>query len=196
MLSSQLEPPVTKMAFGLSGACTSLGVLHLCRGVAKALAAKTGLYLLIPSDEGSLGRYGIRAIAPTQQCGLKEEVSAFEEYFYHIMAQRGSGEYALRWLLAPYAWAHNPLDKQLHELKVGKGQLCAGLCTWPHPEPLAACQVPGAAVRVRPASFVWLKPVHVGMLLSRVHAAHPASGCVCARKWLTSRMGATRSVQH
>ena len=112
-----------------------------------------------------------RAWALTQPCGWKEEVSAFEEYFYHIMAQRGSGEYALRWLLAPYAWAHNPLDKQLHELKVGHGLLRAGLCVQPCPELLAACQLPAATCRARSASSVWPEPVHLDTHLPHVHAA-------------------------
>ncbi len=47
-----------------------------------------------------------------------QEVAAFEEYFYHIMAARGSGEHALRHLLAPFARAKHPLEGRLHELKV------------------------------------------------------------------------------
>jgi cardiolipin-specific phospholipase/abhydrolase domain-containing protein 4 len=46
-----------------------------------------------------------------------EEVATFEEYFYHIMAARGSGEHALRHLLAPFARAKHPLEGRLHELK-------------------------------------------------------------------------------
>ena len=46
-----------------------------------------------------------------------QEVAAFEEYFYHIMAARGSGEHALRHLLAPFARAKHPLEGRLHELK-------------------------------------------------------------------------------
>lgn len=48
----------------------------------------------------------------------QEEVAAFEEYFYHIMAARGSGEHALRHLLAPFARAKHPLEGRLHDLKV------------------------------------------------------------------------------
>ena len=47
-----------------------------------------------------------------------QEVKAFEEYFYHIMAARGSGEHALRHLLAPFARAKHPLEGRLPELKV------------------------------------------------------------------------------
>ncbi|KAK9861138.1 hypothetical protein WJX84_000164 [Apatococcus fuscideae] len=46
------------------------------------------------------------------------ELAAFEEYFYHITADRGSGEFALRHLLGPLAWARNALEARLHELKV------------------------------------------------------------------------------
>ncbi len=52
-----------------------------------------------------------------------EEVAAFEEYFYHIMAARGSGEHALRHLLAPFARAKHPLEGRLHDLKVTVGTL-------------------------------------------------------------------------
>ena len=48
----------------------------------------------------------------------EEEVSAFEDYFYHITAARGSGEHALKYILKPFAWAHNPLEGQLQHLKV------------------------------------------------------------------------------
>ncbi|GFR44731.1 hypothetical protein Agub_g6057, partial [Astrephomene gubernaculifera] len=46
------------------------------------------------------------------------EVEVFREYFYSIAALPGSGEYALRHLLAPGAWAHAPLEERLHELRV------------------------------------------------------------------------------
>ena len=52
--------------------------------------------------------------------GLSDaEVAAFEEYFYHIMASRGSGEHALRHLLGPFARGKHPLEGRLHELRVG-----------------------------------------------------------------------------
>lgn len=47
-----------------------------------------------------------------------EEVTAFEDYFYHITAAKGSGEHALTHLLGPFAWARRPLKGRLHELKV------------------------------------------------------------------------------
>mgnify|MGYP001811588876 CR=1 FL=1 len=49
-------------------------------------------------------------------------------YFYHIAAAPGSGEYALRHLLAPGAWAHSPLHKRLLELQVGLR--AGGLVGW------------------------------------------------------------------
>jgi hypothetical protein len=48
------------------------------------------------------------------------EKECFRSYFYHIAAARGSGEFALRHLLAPGAWAHSPLQERLQELKVGR----------------------------------------------------------------------------
>lgn len=49
----------------------------------------------------------------------EDEVAAFERYFYHITAADGSGEYALRHLLGPFAWARHPLEGRLQDLKVG-----------------------------------------------------------------------------
>ncbi|KAF5842719.1 Alpha/Beta hydrolase protein [Dunaliella salina] len=46
------------------------------------------------------------------------EVEWFKRYFYHQLAAQGSGEYALRHLLSPGAWAHEPLQKRLRDLKV------------------------------------------------------------------------------
>ena len=40
-----------------------------------------------------------------------------QDYFYHIASAPGSGEHALRHLLAPGAWAHSPLEARLKELK-------------------------------------------------------------------------------
>ena len=57
----------------------------------------------------------------------EEEVSAFEDYFYHITAARGSGEHALKYILKPFAWAHNPLEGQLQHLKVFLSSSC---CTY------------------------------------------------------------------
>lgn len=48
----------------------------------------------------------------------EEEVAAFEDYFYHITAAKGSGEHALRHILKPFAWAQQPLEGQLQHLKV------------------------------------------------------------------------------
>ena len=48
----------------------------------------------------------------------EEEVSAFEDYFFHITAAKGSGEHALSHLLGPFAWARHPLEGRLHQLKV------------------------------------------------------------------------------
>jgi len=70
--------------------------------------------------------FGITAYTfPARGCRFKEgmalteeEVAAFEDYFYHITAAKGSGEHALRHILKPFAWAHQPLEGQLQHLKV------------------------------------------------------------------------------
>lgn len=70
-----------------------------------------------------------------------KEVAAFEEYFYHIMAARGSGEHALRHLLAPFARAKHPLEGRLQDIKV----LLHTFRNW---SSLARCTCPVAAGRL------------------------------------------------
>lgn len=48
----------------------------------------------------------------------KEEASCMEDYFYHITASKGSGEFALRHVMTPFAWGKAPLEHRLNELKV------------------------------------------------------------------------------
>ncbi|KAL6776482.1 CGI58 [Auxenochlorella protothecoides x Auxenochlorella symbiontica] len=47
-----------------------------------------------------------------------DEVARFESYFYHILAARGSGEFALRHILAPYAWPRSALEERCADLSV------------------------------------------------------------------------------
>lgn len=47
-----------------------------------------------------------------------EEGQLFKDYCYQIAAAPGSGEFALRHLLSPGAWAYAPLEERLAELKV------------------------------------------------------------------------------
>lgn len=49
---------------------------------------------------------------------LDRETAAFEQYFYHITAARGSGEHALRHILGPFAWAREALEEELKDIKV------------------------------------------------------------------------------
>ncbi len=79
--------------------------------------------------------------------GLSDrETAAFEQYFYHITAARGSGEHALRHILGPFAWAREALEEDLKDIKVTatKGVLinqivvpvprrCLGEHALPHP---------------------------------------------------------------
>jgi hypothetical protein len=67
-------------------------------------------------------------LCPSGQPLTPNESDAFKDYFYHIVAARGSGEFALRHILAPGAWAHAPLQQRLLQLKVrgeGVGNGCA-----------------------------------------------------------------------
>jgi abhydrolase domain-containing protein 5 len=54
-----------------------------------------------------------------RSAGLTEdETLRFRDYLYAILSGRGSGEHALRHLLAPFAWAHHPWEDRLHELQM------------------------------------------------------------------------------
>lgn len=64
----------------------------------------------------------------------EDEVSRFENYVYHVIAQPGSGEFALKHLLAPLAWAKVPLEDRLLELKVPV-TFIYGDEDWMQPEP-------------------------------------------------------------
>ena len=48
----------------------------------------------------------------------EEEKECLSSYAYHITSQEGSGEYALGSILAPGAWAREPLHRRLKDLKM------------------------------------------------------------------------------
>jgi abhydrolase domain-containing protein 5 len=48
----------------------------------------------------------------------EEEVAAFSDYMYGITSAKGSGEYALRHILMPFAFARSPLEIRMAELTV------------------------------------------------------------------------------
>lgn len=48
----------------------------------------------------------------------EEEVAAFSEFMYGCVAAKGSGEYALRHILMPFAFARSPLETRMAELTV------------------------------------------------------------------------------
>lgn len=61
-----------------------------------------------------------------------EETEAFGKYFYHITAQRGSGEFALSHLLGPMAWARHPLEGRMHQMQVSGGHNYLNIAIWHH----------------------------------------------------------------
>ena len=80
----------------------------------------------MPAADSSM--HWLRARSFREGMGLSDaEVAAFEEYFYHITAARGSGEHALRHLLAPFARAKHPLEGRLHDLTARAPPACAVL---------------------------------------------------------------------
>lgn len=75
------------------------------------------------------------------------EANVFKDYFYHIAAAPGSGEFALRHILAPGAWAHDPLEERLMQLKVPV-TFIYGEYDWMNPA--AAVKVSAMLDKVRP----------------------------------------------
>ncbi|XP_075265454.1 uncharacterized protein LOC142357819 [Convolutriloba macropyga] len=63
-------------------------------------------------------RYVSRRFRYTGEGLTDAEVEAFRDYQYHILAQNGSGEHALRHILQPFAWAKSPLEHRIQDLKV------------------------------------------------------------------------------
>ncbi|KAI8111275.1 hypothetical protein M9434_004847 [Picochlorum sp. BPE23] len=47
-----------------------------------------------------------------------DEIDAFSEYMYGILSAKGSGEYALRHILEPFAYPRSPLEYRLDTIKV------------------------------------------------------------------------------
>ncbi|PRW58725.1 putative 1-acylglycerol-3-phosphate O-acyltransferase [Chlorella sorokiniana] len=53
-----------------------------------------------------------------QQQLTDAEVEVFEIYHYHTLGKTGSGEFALRHILEPFAWPRAPLEERMAELDV------------------------------------------------------------------------------
>lgn len=73
----------------------------------------------------TIGPYGRRMTRRYTKYRMNEtlgvpesEAQTFEPYLYQIWAAPGSGEFALRRLLAPFAWAHEPMEHRMDGLKV------------------------------------------------------------------------------
>ena len=69
---------------------------------------------------GPKGKALIQKIVQKRLFRLEEDDPLKEllaEYLYHVIAQQGSGEYALNKILQPGAWAHKPLATRLGQLK-------------------------------------------------------------------------------
>ncbi|KAI8474553.1 MAG: Alpha/Beta hydrolase protein [Monoraphidium minutum] len=77
------------------------------------------------------------------------EIPVFSSYFYHIAAAPGSGEYALRHLLAPGAWAHSPLHRRLLELQGVPVTFIYGEHDWMNPANAVALSAELDRVRPR-----------------------------------------------
>ncbi|KAJ9530113.1 hypothetical protein QJQ45_023374 [Haematococcus lacustris] len=71
-----------------------------------------------PWGPGLCEKYVVNRFSHHGDTMSSTEINWFKQYFYHSVAAPGSGEYALRHLLAPGAWAHEPLTNRLQELKV------------------------------------------------------------------------------
>jgi pimeloyl-ACP methyl ester carboxylesterase len=61
---------------------------------------------------------GVKRRYATAEDMTLEEKETFANYIYHIVAQKGSGEFTLRHLLRPLAYAYDPLMPKLPDMPV------------------------------------------------------------------------------
>lgn len=91
-----------------------------------------------------------------------EEAKALHDYSYSIFSQRGSGEYALAYILAPGAFARSPLIRRIHG--VGRQMIQPDFSSsLPHPTPSAksSCSIfsKSAAAASTPADAPSTQPI-------------------------------------
>lgn len=63
-----------------------------------------------------------------------EEVEAFERYLYNILASDGSGEFALKHILEPFAWPREALEGRLQALGTTPVSFIYGEHDWMDPK--------------------------------------------------------------
>ncbi|TKA30056.1 hypothetical protein B0A50_02775 [Salinomyces thailandicus] len=74
-----------------------------------------------------------------------EEAQALHDYSYSLFRQRGSGEYALAYILAPGAFARSPLIRRIQ----GVGRQYLGLHSKPEPDAAASASPSEAPQKIR-----------------------------------------------
>ncbi|EPZ36040.1 Alpha/beta hydrolase family domain-containing protein [Rozella allomycis CSF55] len=73
---------------------------------------------------GPLGRRLVKLYTTRRFSLDPDEAKNIDEYFYHLCASKGSGEYALGLLLAPGAYARKPLLHHLKDIQVPIHFMC------------------------------------------------------------------------
>ncbi|GBG00298.1 1-acylglycerol-3-phosphate O-acyltransferase-like [Raphidocelis subcapitata] len=152
-----------------------------------------------PWGPGLVGKYVGGRFSYHGQPLTAEEVPVFSDYFYHISASAGSGEFALRHLLSPGAWARSPLRRRLLGLPpAGEGgpgpapaaadaaapaaAAAAAATDAAAPAAAAAAAGPGAAAAppaaFPPVSFIygehdWMDPRNAVALAAELDKARP-----------------------
>lgn len=96
-----------------------------------------------------------------------EEAQALHDYSYSLFRQRGSGEYALAYILAPGAFARSPLIRRIQ----GVGRQYLESHSNPTPDDAASSPLPVAKVRETGVPVVLMYGEHDWMDVAGGHAA-------------------------
>jgi cardiolipin-specific phospholipase len=96
-----------------------------------------------------------------------DEAQALHDYSYSLFRQRGSGEYALAYILAPGAFARSPLIRRIQ----GVGRQCLEPHPTPTPDDAASSPLPVAKVRETGVPVVLMYGEHDWMDVAGGHAA-------------------------
>uniref|UniRef100_A0A7S1SUR5 AB hydrolase-1 domain-containing protein n=1 Tax=Tetraselmis chuii TaxID=63592 RepID=A0A7S1SUR5_9CHLO len=113
-MPSDWEPKAVRSSFSVAGVAWRTAISAWEGGVTPGAITRG----LGPFGMGLVNRYISGRFRRTGEGLTDDEVSSFRDYQYHILAQNGSGEHALRHILQPFAWARQPLEHRISDLKV------------------------------------------------------------------------------
>ncbi len=82
------------------------------------LAVEWGALAVVRSADRARGIWEARSNSCKQLYLFSRSVALLPQYHYHTVASPGSGEFALRHILQPFAWPRAPLEDRMQQLDV------------------------------------------------------------------------------